>query len=222
MPTRRPPARPSTRPPEWQALLAHHATVKDLHLRDLFAEDPERATRFTAEGAGPVPRLLEAPDHRRDRGAAARSVARRPASRSGGPRCSPGATSTRPRTARSSTRRCARPRTTRCASTARTSSRDVHEVLDRMAAFALRVRLGEWTGSPASAIRNVINIGIGGSDLGPGDGDPGARPRTASARCASGSCPTSTARTSATRRPTSTPRRRCSSSRARRSRRSRR
>jgi glucose-6-phosphate isomerase len=44
---------------------------------------------------------------------------------------------------------------------------DVHEVLDRMAAFADRVRGGEWTGHTGRPIRNVVNIGIGGSDLGP-------------------------------------------------------
>ena len=44
---------------------------------------------------------------------------------------------------------------------------EVHEVLDRMAAFALKVRLGEWTGFTGRRISNVINIGIGGSDLGP-------------------------------------------------------
>ncbi|PRZ41784.1 glucose-6-phosphate isomerase [Antricoccus suffuscus] len=44
---------------------------------------------------------------------------------------------------------------------------DVHEVLDRMAAFADKVRSGEWTGHTGKRIRNVINIGIGGSDLGP-------------------------------------------------------
>ena len=44
---------------------------------------------------------------------------------------------------------------------------DVHEVLDRMAGFALRVREGEWTGFTGKRIRNVVNIGIGGSDLGP-------------------------------------------------------
>ena len=43
---------------------------------------------------------------------------------------------------------------------------EVHEVLDRMAAFADRVRSGEWTGTPGRPIRNVVNIGIGGSDLG--------------------------------------------------------
>ena len=44
---------------------------------------------------------------------------------------------------------------------------DVHEVLDRMAAFALKVRRGEWKGFTGKPIRNVVNIGIGGSDLGP-------------------------------------------------------
>ncbi len=45
--------------------------------------------------------------------------------------------------------------------------KQVHEVLDRMGAFAERVRSGEWTGHTGESIRNVINIGIGGSDLGP-------------------------------------------------------
>ena len=43
----------------------------------------------------------------------------------------------------------------------------VHEVLDRMAAFSDRVRSGEWKGHTGKRIKNVINIGIGGSDLGP-------------------------------------------------------
>ena len=45
--------------------------------------------------------------------------------------------------------------------------RDVHEVLDRMGDFADRVRSGSWTGHTGERIRNVVNIGIGGSDLGP-------------------------------------------------------
>src|SRR6202011_5710507 len=44
---------------------------------------------------------------------------------------------------------------------------DVHEVLDRMGSFAQRVRSGEWTGHTGRPIRNIVNIGIGGSDLGP-------------------------------------------------------
>ena len=52
-------------------------------------------------------------------------------------------------------------------STARTSCPQVHAVLDKMADFSNRVRSGEWKGHTGKRIRNVINIGIGGSDLGP-------------------------------------------------------
>ena len=62
------------------------------------------------------------------------------------------------------------PRGARSTSTARTSCPDVHDVLDRMAAFADQVRSGDWHGHTGKRIRNVVNIGIGGSDLGPGDG----------------------------------------------------
>ncbi len=55
----------------------------------------------------------------------------------------------------------------------------VHEVLDRMAAFADRVRSGEWTGHTGKRIRNVVNIGIGGSDLGPAMAYEALRPFTA-------------------------------------------
>src|SRR4029077_9053975 len=44
---------------------------------------------------------------------------------------------------------------------------EVHEVLDRMAAFASRIRSGDWKGHTGKPIRNIVNIGIGGSDLGP-------------------------------------------------------
>ena len=59
------------------------------------------------------------------------------------------------------------PETRRSWSTARTSCRRCHAVLDRMAAFADAVRSGEWKGHTGKPIRNVVNIGIGGSDLGP-------------------------------------------------------
>ena len=58
---------------------------------------------------------------------------------------------------------------------------EVHAVLDRMADFSDRVRSGAWTGHTGKRIRNVVNIGIGGSDLGPGDGLRGAARTTASA-----------------------------------------
>ncbi len=53
---------------------------------------------------------------------------------------------------------------------------DVHRVLDRMADFSERVRKGEWRGHTGKRIRNIVNIGIGGSDLGPDDGLRGAAP----------------------------------------------
>jgi glucose-6-phosphate isomerase len=60
-----------------------------------------------------------------------------------------------------------KPRTESLIVAGRDVVKDVHEVLDRMAAFAERVRSGEWKGATGKAIKNVVNIGIGGSDLGP-------------------------------------------------------
>ena len=53
-----------TATPSWRALTAHHAQIKDVHLRTLFADDPGRAERFCGRGRGPVPRLFEEPNHR--------------------------------------------------------------------------------------------------------------------------------------------------------------
>lgn len=50
---------------------------------------------------------------------------------------------------------------------------EVHAVLDRMADFATRLRSGAWKGHTGKSIRNVVNVGIGGSDLGPADGSGG-------------------------------------------------
>ena len=172
-------------------------------------------------GRGPVPRLLEAPDHGRDRSSSCSRSRRWPAWRNGGPRCSPGGTSTSPRTGRSSTRPCACPRPTPCASMTRTWG-------------ATSTRCS--TGWPPSRSTSATARGRARRESASGTWSTSAsaaatsgrrwRPRRSSTspsvRCASGSCPTSTAPTSGTRPLTSTPRRRCSSSRARHSRRSRR
>ena len=69
----------------------------------------------------------------------------------------------------------------------------VHEVLDRMSAFARRVRDGSWKGHTGKRIRNVINIGIGGSDLGPVMAYEGAAPLRGPQACTCASCPMLTA-----------------------------
>ena len=99
---------------------------------------------------------------------------------------------------------------------------DVHEVLDRVYAFAEQVRSGEWTGVTGQPVRTVVNIGIGGSDLGPVmayEALAALRARRASSAASSA---TSTRPTQRPPWPGSTRPRRCSSSRARRSARSRR
>ena len=98
----------------------------------------------------------------------------------------------------------------------------VHKVLERMGAFAEQVRAGEWTGHTGRPIRNVVNIGIGGSDLGPVMAYEALRNYSR----ARPEVPLRLERrlrpTSSRPRATSTPRRRCSSSPPRRSRRWRR
>ena len=77
---------------------------------------------------------------------------------------------------------------------------DVHAVLDAMADFAERVRSGAWQGHTGKRIRNIVNIGIGGSYLGPEMAYLRAAPATATAACVSASSRTSTAPLSPRRR----------------------
>ncbi len=93
----------------------------------------------------------------------------------------------------------------------------VHEVLDKVYAFADQVRSGEWTGVTGKRIETVVNIGIGGSDLGPVMVYEALQPFVQPGPDAAGSCPTSTRPTWPRRPGTSTRRPRCSSSRPRRS-----
>ena len=150
----------------WQALKRHHAEIAGQHLRELFAADPGRGERMSAEAAGlyldysknrvtdETMRLLvdlaveSGVPERRDamfRGEhinvsedrAVLHVALR------------------------------MPRSASLVVDGTDVVRQVHEVLDRMADFANRVRSGEWKGYTGKPIRNVVNVGIGGSDLGP-------------------------------------------------------
>ena len=159
----------------WQALQKHRSAFGDTHLRDLFAADPQRGERFVAEGAGlyldysknritdETLALLVALARRMRRARPHRSdVARRQDQRHRKPQ-------------RAAHRVACRARR-RVHVDGKNVVPDVHAVLDRMSAFAERVRSGEWKGYTGKRIRNVVNIGIGGSGSGSGDGVRSAAP----------------------------------------------
>jgi glucose-6-phosphate isomerase len=157
---------PLTARPEWKALAAHHEKVRDLHLRGLFAEDPGRGERLTAEGAG---LYLDYSKHRvtdetlrllRALAEAAGLPARIDAMFRGDK-----INVTEGRAVLHAALRA--PRGVSIIVDGQDVVPGVHAVLDRMADFAARIRSGAWTGHTGKRIRTVINVGIGGSDLGP-------------------------------------------------------
>ena len=152
--------------PEWHALQQHYQAIRATHLRDLFAADPERGTRLTAEAVGlffdyskhrvsaeslslllTLARACELPAHveamfggqkiNATEGRAVLHVALRA------------------------------PRGATIMVDGQNVVPEVHAVLDRMAAFSTQLRSGEWRGHTGAPISAVVNIGIGGSDLGP-------------------------------------------------------
>ena len=150
----------------WKALQGHHQQMRELHLRELFAEDAKRGERLTAQGAGlyldysknrvtdeTLRLLLQLAGEvgLRDRIDAMfrgdkinitedRAVLHVALRASRGERIEVDGQDVVP---------------------------EVHEVLDKMAGFASQVRSGDWKGYTGKSVRNVVNIGIGGSDLGP-------------------------------------------------------
>ena len=159
-------AQPIDQTPAWAAVRAHYEAVRGTHLRDLFAADPERASRCTAEGAG---LFLDYSKHRitaetlpllLDLATAAGVEARRDAMFAG-----ERINVTENRSVLHTALRI--PRGGRLLVDGQDVAADVHAVLDRMAEFAVRVRDGVWLGHTGKPIKNVVNIGIGGSDLGP-------------------------------------------------------
>ncbi len=158
--------KPLTEPKTWQALAQHYDQVRGMHLRQLFAGDPKRGEHFTAQAVGifldysknritdeTIKLLLQLADEAglRDRidamfrgdkiniteNRAVLHVALRA------------------------------PRDEKITVDGEDVVPAVHDVLDKMSAFCNRVRSGDWKGHTGKAIKNVINIGIGGSDLGP-------------------------------------------------------
>ncbi|HEY1410913.1 MAG TPA: glucose-6-phosphate isomerase [Rhodopila sp.] len=155
-----------TESPAWRALTAHHAQIKDAHLRDLFAKDPDRARRLSIEGAGlfldysknritdeTLRLLLQLADER--------GVAKRRDAMFAGEKIN----TTERRALLHVALRA--PRGTVIEVDGADVVPDVHKVLDAMADFATRLRNGTFTGHTGKRIRNVVNIGIGGSYLGP-------------------------------------------------------
>jgi glucose-6-phosphate isomerase len=161
-----PGATPLTRLPAWQALVRHAAELREVTLRALFAADPGRGDRLVVEGAG---LYLDYSKHRiRDETlrlllalAEACDVRGRMEAMFRGEKINV----TENRAVLHVALRAPRAQVIRV--DGRNVVDDVHAVLDRMAEFATRVRSGAWTGHTGRRIRAVVNIGIGGSDLGP-------------------------------------------------------
>ena len=152
--------------PEWSALAGHFETLKGAHLRDLFAADPTRGTDLTLEAAG---LYLDFSKNRLTGETIDLLV--RVAERAGLPEridamwAGQHINVTEDRAVLHVALRA--PKSESIVTGGRDVVPDVHEVLDRMAAFAEAVRDGAWTGHTGQRIERVINIGIGGSDLGP-------------------------------------------------------
>jgi glucose-6-phosphate isomerase len=155
-----------TATPSWQALMTHHAQIKDLHLRDLFADDPGRAERFSAEGAGifldySKNRITDETLRLLLRLAEERGVMKRRDAMYAGEKIN----TTERRAVLHVALRA--PRGTRIEVDGADVVPAVHQVLDAMSAFATRLRSGTFVGHTGKRIRNVVNTGIGGSYLGP-------------------------------------------------------
>src|SRR5712671_145867 len=151
---------------EWAALAAHRDDIAGTHLRKLFADDPTRAARLTfAVGDLHVDLSKQrVTDHTMNLlltlAQRAQVAERRDAMFAGEP-----INTTERRAVLHTALRA--PRGATMMVDGRNVVPDVHEVLDRMGDFSDRVRSGSWTGATGRRIRSVINIGIGGSDLGP-------------------------------------------------------
>jgi glucose-6-phosphate isomerase len=160
------PTTPLRQRPAWKALEQHHREIGERHLRDLFAADPGRGERLTAEAAG---LYLDYSKNRVTDETLALLIQlalesgveeRRDAMMRGEP-----INVSEHRAVLHVALRM--PKGSSLVVGGVDVVAQVHEVLDRMAEFANRIRSGEWKGHTGKAIRNIVNVGIGGSDLGP-------------------------------------------------------
>jgi glucose-6-phosphate isomerase len=150
----------------WKSLTAHYEKIRTMHLRDIFAQDPDRGTRLTTEAEGiyldyskhritdeTLKLLLQLAEEsglkeRRDAMFRGEKI-----------------NITEKRAVLHVALRA--PKGEKIFVDGQDVVPEVHEVLDRMSAFSDRVRSGEWKGHTGKPIKNIVNIGIGGSDLGP-------------------------------------------------------
>ncbi len=160
------PLEPLTKRKAWKALQAHYENVRGLHLRNLFADDPKRGERMTAEAVGifldysknritdeTVKLLIELAE---ESGLKSRMEAMFRGEK---------INTTEKRAVLHVALRA--PKDSSIIVDGEDVIPQVHSVLDKMTQFSNRVRSGEWKGHTGKRMRNVINVGIGGSDLGP-------------------------------------------------------
>jgi glucose-6-phosphate isomerase len=152
--------------PAWKALQKHHERTKSLHLRQLFADDPERGQSLAVEGAGiyldySKNRITDETLRLLIQLAQEVGLRKRVEAMFRGDAINVSENRAVLHIALRA------PRGASIMHDGRNVVPEVHAVLDRMADFADRMRSGAWTGHTGKRIRNVVNIGIGGSDLGP-------------------------------------------------------
>jgi glucose-6-phosphate isomerase len=158
--------KPLTQRPAWKALAAHHKSIQNLHLRKLFADDPQRGKQMAVKAAG----LYLDYSKNRITGqtlklliqlARESDLSGRIAAMFSGQKIN----ITENRAVLHVALRA--PKEVSIVVDGKNVVPEVHAVLDKMADFSVRVRGGQWKGHSGKRIKNVINIGIGGSDLGP-------------------------------------------------------
>ncbi|MGO8886079.1 MAG: glucose-6-phosphate isomerase [Streptosporangiaceae bacterium] len=152
--------------PSWKALEQHYSEISGRHLRDLFDEDKSRGERLTAEGAGlyldySKNRITDETLRLLIQLARESGLAERRDMMLRGERVNVSENRSVLHTA------LRMPKGSSLVVDGTDVVAQVHEVLERMAAFAERIRSGEWKGYTGKTIRNIVNVGIGGSDLGP-------------------------------------------------------
>jgi glucose-6-phosphate isomerase len=157
---------PLTQRKAWKALQSHYRRIRNKHLRELFADNPKRGEKLTAEGAG----LFL--DYSKNRVTAQTLKMLIALANESGLQARIDAMFRGDKINITENRAVLHialraPRGQSILVDGKDVVPEVHEVLDRMADFSNRVRSGEWKGHTGKRIRNVINIGIGGSDLGP-------------------------------------------------------